>query len=114
MTEEGFVGGDAGEAVVELAGAFGGVGGPHLEEAIGEAALENAAGDGGEWGLVAEVDAGPALFLGAFKNPESFCVFGAVAHAAFGAEDFEVPGVGFAGGEALGFCLLYTSDAADE
>mgnify|MGYP003575040640 CR=1 FL=1 len=103
VAEESFGGGDAAEAVVELAGAFGGVGGPHLEEAVGEAAFENGAGDGGEGGLVAEVEAGPALFPGAFEGPEGFGVFGAVADAAVGAEDFDEPGVGFAGGKAFGF-----------
>src|SRR5687767_12297334 len=52
---------------------------------------------------MAEIDARPTLLLRTLENPERFCVFGAVAHAAFGAENFEEPGVCFTRGEAFRF-----------
>lgn len=72
MALDGFFGGDAAEFVSQGAGAFGGVGGPHLLEAIGEAGFENAAGDGGEWAVEAEVGFLPDLFFLAFEGPKGF------------------------------------------
>lgn len=103
MAFDGFVGGDAGHASAQGAGAFGGVGGPHLEEAIGEAGFEDSTCNRLEGHLIAEVCFLPDLFLGALEGPEGFGLFGAVADAAVGAEDFDPPCIGFAGGHAFHF-----------
>lgn len=98
---DGFIGRGATEAAVEQAGAFHQVGGPHLLDDVGETGFEDAAGDGLEGRAETEVGALPELFLAAFEEPEGLGVRSAVADAAVGAEDLDIPGVGGAGHEAL-------------
>ena len=70
---------------------------------IGEAGLENTAGDGFEGHAEAEIGLLPELLLAVFKEPERFRLLGAVAHAAVGAEHLDEPRVRLAGGHALHF-----------
>src|SRR5258708_6779475 len=78
VTENRLFGRDATEPVVELSGALGQESSPHLEEAIGEAGLENTSGDGGKGPVKAEIGALPGLFLAALKSPKRFRFLGAV------------------------------------
>ena len=102
-----FGGGDAGGetafrlAVVE----FVEEGGPHLLDAVGEAEFENAASDAGEGGFPAHVDPLPGLFAahGVAEQLDPARVAARPAAAAQGTLHLEVPGVGLAGGDALGF-----------
>src|SRR6266513_994855 len=97
VAEHRFVRRDATEPISELSSAFSPIRCPHLEKAIGKTGLKNAAGDGREDHLVAEIDSLPDLFLAALEQPERFRFLRAETRATVGAEHFNEPRVGFAG-----------------
>ncbi len=103
MASNRFVWSDASETISEDARPFRCVRGPHLEEAIGKPRFEDASGDGRKCGLKTEVGPAPGLFLVTFEVPEGLGLGGAEARATVGPKDFDGPGVGGPGGEALGF-----------
>ena len=74
----------------------------HLLDGVGKAELEDAAGDGLEGRLVADVDLLPALLAaGVVKGLEEFRVLRREPRTAFRALDLDVPRVLFAGRDAL-------------
>src|SRR5213082_1839403 len=91
VTEHRFVRRDATEPISKLSSAFSPKRRPHLEKAIGKAGLKNAARDGQEDHLVAEINALPDLFLAALEQLERFRFLRAETRAAFGAEHFNEP-----------------------
>jgi len=108
---DGFVGGRAAEFVAEDACAFGKIGGPHLLEDVGEAGLEDAAGDRLEGRGEPEVGLFPPLLLVAAVTPERLGLFCRVTHAAIGPEDFarKLP---YASKWSYGISLAYNQDTS--
>ena len=96
-------GSHASKAAIQLSGALGDVGRPHLKEAIREAGFEDAACDRRERAVETEVGLLPELFLAALEGPERLRLLGAEFHATIGAEDFNEPCVRLARGEAFHF-----------
>ena len=100
---EGFLWGGAAEMISEEAGALHEEGGPHLLDDIGEARLEDAAGDGLEGGGKSEVGAFPVLFFSTLEEEEGLGICGGEADATVGAEDLDESGIGGTGGEPFHF-----------
>ena len=89
MSIERFLWGDAAETVTKIASGLCDECGEHLHPRIAKTELEDAARDGRENRLTAEVGRRPRLLLLAPKCPESFGLFGRIARALFCAEHFQ-------------------------
>ena len=93
---------------------------PHLEHGVGKAKLEDASRNGGDHGLVSDVNAAPRLLASARLGVEE-CV-GVVGGEACGlveSVDLDVPGVGSTGAHTLGLynkgeAIAAVANVADE
>lgn len=89
----------------DFAGEFRQVGGPHLEDRVAEAELENVPGDALKGMRLAEAFLAPFLRLAALvaEGAQGFGLRGAELGRHLGAINFQLPRVGVAGRDALGF-----------